>query len=392
MSTAFFDTVVAQPGKKRVTTTLRGYYSGPFANTGFELDIHDTLGIDSNKFLTCKTTTALDMETTVDTVLNDIFHAAFIHGDDFARLIGQGPACYAVESLPKQWLLPGKVGENLGLKQVFRWTRFKVDNSGLHLGGTHSTEARVPAVTIKGPDPLKVELGDPIAGVYKAEVTDLRPPITYQWTSQNAVASGSGPTTTLTWNITLHNNQYVSRVIHVTATDADGIKASASRTVQIRRVVSSDLPDFCAKKPWSPECDYGSTPASAWWETVARRCNARGHPHDGTMSAAFRRRKWGANGKLRMFCRECGQLPHRDSPRVSRPHQRAPWRCRARARTFTLTGFSPALSPPGRRRAVRRRLPLGVPRRSGPRARTPHACAQRTRAQPLPHLRDQRPG
>jgi hypothetical protein len=161
MSTAFFDTVVAQPGKKRVTTTLRGYYSGPFANTGFELDIHDTLGIDSNKFLTCKTTTALDMETTVDTVLNDIFHAAFIHGDDFARLIGQGPACYAVESLPKQWLLPGKVGENLGLKQVFRWTRFKVDNSGLHLGGTHSTEARVPAVTIKGPDPLKVELGDP---------------------------------------------------------------------------------------------------------------------------------------------------------------------------------------------------------------------------------------
>ena len=64
--------------------------------------------------------------------------------------------------------------------------------------------------------------------------TDLRAPITYKWTSTGATFSSQTANTYGQWTIGTSPTTY--RTVTVKATDADGVTATATRTVTFKRV------------------------------------------------------------------------------------------------------------------------------------------------------------
>ena len=180
-------------------------------------------------------------EVTLDTILNAIFSIVDSPKSLLPPVVNQGPACRIAALLPPQVLLPG-----LYLKEVFTYTRLNVNPDGITVAGSLKSALRTPAVSITGPNSLKVEPGDLAEGLFHAITTDLRLPLTLTWSSPkattgyqdapkwitlNTMASMSAD---IVWNLgNLTNHQQVTPLLSVSVTDVDGFTASTSKLVTI---------------------------------------------------------------------------------------------------------------------------------------------------------------
>ena len=252
-SSAYSNATNGDPSVKQVVTSIDGWYDGPLSDDDFTILITDTLHLQ-NGLVLCDTNVDVDVAITLDTVLNAIFNIVGSPTSFLPPVVSQGPACRFAALLPPQVLIPG-----VPLKIVFTYTRLDVNAGGITAAGSLSQPVkRSPAVSITGPNLLKVELGDPVEGVYRAITTDLRPPLkVVQWSSPDAtVVFGSTPAT-IQWNIPVPAvNQQVTRLLSVSVTDADNVPASTSKLVTIKKVANSDQPDVCSKpgKQDLPQC------------------------------------------------------------------------------------------------------------------------------------------
>ena len=226
---------------KRLVTTIPGWVDGPFSDTDFWVTITDQMRLDGTK-LACSTAIALDMEDdTFDYILNEIFN--FTNPESMLQgLTAKGPGCQIADAAPNQVLLPLTttfLGGTFGLKEVFDYRRLVLsgagsEQGGIFIGGTHRTAVRTPAVTIDGPSTVQAELTEPASGIYDARVTDLREPLTVTWSSPNATIVRSGLRADITWNMPIIG-MGVQRAIHVTVTDAEGLTATFTKNVLIKR-------------------------------------------------------------------------------------------------------------------------------------------------------------
>jgi hypothetical protein len=233
-------------GRAVVDLGLDGWYDGLFSNTDFTLHIYDFLTVNQYGSINCDTATwAAPTETTVDTILASLTGGA---GGSLGDIIDAGPGCKIAQMVPRSILVPGS-----NLKAVFNYTRISAyDGSGLTLAGMWSVKQRQASVTFYGPFSLEQEPNLPFSGTYTAQASDLRPPLSFSWTSLNATPVSGTNHPTMVWNLpNLAVGQSVQRNLALTVTDADGLKALAVRPIHLTRVqVVDDTDPVCKAKPW----------------------------------------------------------------------------------------------------------------------------------------------
>jgi hypothetical protein len=232
-----------------VRTSFHGDYDGPFSDTGFTAYVDDELSLFYGT-VQCDSTLGVDVDTTIDSVLNAIFNIAEDPTTSFSQIVSSGPGCLFSSFLPIQILIPGTT-----TKEAFTYTRVTADGTGLTAAGTRGVVPRQPSVTISGPAPLKVEVGDPLAGEYHATTRDLRPPLSVTWSSVSA-APASGVDATVVWNIPSldQDGESATRNLTVNVTDADGAHVQALRIVKIEVLLGADISPLCRAKPYLPQC------------------------------------------------------------------------------------------------------------------------------------------
>jgi hypothetical protein len=204
----------------------------------------------SNQRVSCDTDAQLDVDTSVDTILATIVGAVQSSDAALSELPASGPGCQFAALLPVDKMIPASK------KIAFKYERLEATAGGLVAAGTYELADRQPAVSISGPGTVQVGPGDPggIKAFYSAVTHDLRPPLSFSWSSANATISG-GKTATVHWNFFLDAGQHVYRTLHVTVTDADGLIASASKQVIIWGLTNPSLPPVCETKPFLPQCN-----------------------------------------------------------------------------------------------------------------------------------------
>jgi hypothetical protein len=233
-------------GRTVVDLGLDGSYDGPFSNTDFRIHIFDFITLTQYGSIDCDTSArAAPTETTVDTILASLTGGAV---GSLGDIIDGGPGCKIARMVPRSILVP-----NTPLKAVFNYTRVNAYNgSGLTLAGTWSLVGRQPSVTLYGNFSIEQEPNLPFSGTYTGQASDLRPPLSFSWTSLDATPVSGTNHPTMVWNLpNVGVGQRVQRNLELRVTDADGFQALAVRPVHLSRVqVIDDIPPSCKAKPW----------------------------------------------------------------------------------------------------------------------------------------------
>src|SRR5262249_40320098 len=91
----------------------------------------------------------------------------------------------------------------------------------------------------------------PFSGTYTGQASDLRAPLSFNWTSLDATPVSGTSHPTMVWNLpNVGVGQREQRYLELRVTDADGLQALAVRAVPLSRVqVIDDIPPVCKAKP-----------------------------------------------------------------------------------------------------------------------------------------------
>ena len=242
------ETIDVDVGDGRIETTVTGSFDPPlliFPDVGFTNTVSETLQLaPSGTGEVLRATTASDLDvgtpgllaaTLIVGILSPILGAIVFFGAESVAE-GQAPDVQGPGgALAAQWpaqiltpvsppFLPGKFS--------LTWTDLTVDEAGVLTLGTFAPEARAPRVSIMGPTNVSFReaLGHGTAR-YGARVSDLRPPISAEW-------SGVTQSTGLSASVFLTSAG--NEVIGVQVTDADGLSDSASLTVHVSVIPLED--------------------------------------------------------------------------------------------------------------------------------------------------------
>jgi hypothetical protein len=251
LNVGYNNSVAGHANQKKVTIKVHGYAHVLFSNTGFDVRLIDTLSL-SNEKVSCQSEPEVDVDTSIDTILATLVGAVQSSDGALSQLPPSGPGCQFAAMLPTDKMLAG--GGGIGYKVVFKYKRLEATAAGLVAAGTHELAERQPDVSISGASILQVGPSETIQGFYSAVTHDLRPPLSYSWSSANATISG-GKNATVHWNFSLSEGQHLYRTLHVTVTDADQMSASASKQVMIWGLLNPSLPPACETKPSLPQCN-----------------------------------------------------------------------------------------------------------------------------------------
>jgi hypothetical protein len=142
-----------------------------------------------------------------------------------------------VGSAVLQRFMPGSVAVPGGKKRPIVYTgSVQVKHTGVFAGGAVLGEVpRTPSMTLVGPSALKAHKGQGLVqGHFRAEVDDLRGPLTYAWSSDGEVEvdGGSPAKATVRFAPPPPRQGRLSQV-GVTITDADGLVVSETRKIAI---------------------------------------------------------------------------------------------------------------------------------------------------------------
>ncbi len=234
----------------RIVGVVDGFDERPWPDVDFHVTITVTLSV-SEGAIQCSSDVRLDTDTSfiggltgiasaLGVLLSPVFFlpaAAFLTEDIFIGNasppdVNVGAACNAVAMLPEGILLPGAA---LPAKIALQYDRAEVTSGGVFVAGKYLFALRTPRVFINGP--LQISTTVPprlVSRVYSAPTEDLREPITYMWSADGTLSS---PSTQATWVrfAAPVDSESTTKNVTVTATDDDGLSASASVVVEIDR-------------------------------------------------------------------------------------------------------------------------------------------------------------
>jgi hypothetical protein len=250
----------------RVITTIRGYDERPWPDVNFTLTVTDTLSAQSFA-LACSSEQHLDTDSgwlqaiTGALALASFFSPWFLPA--FAFFVYQTVQVLSAEP-PDQGgvgravlqLLPAEIPVPGGQKLTFLYSRVEVTGGGLFAGGSYLPTARQPTVSIVGPTPLVADVNQGfVTGMFRALHDDFRGTPSCIWSGGTPNNQGSRVTSIRFSTGGAGVGSSVVRQLTVNVTDADGLTAQSTRTIQIRvtDMNDDDIPPICRAKPWM--CD-----------------------------------------------------------------------------------------------------------------------------------------
>jgi hypothetical protein len=258
----------------RVVTTVAGFDERPWPDVDFRYITTDTLLASAGQ-LQVATDHHLDADTSWLAALaaimgglgllspgmfgiGAIFLAELVIAEGHeAPNIGEGAGA-AVHHLPAEIMVPAR------LKLVMHYQRVQVSDGGIFTGGFMALDLRTPSVSLIGARQIAVQEGaHSVTRSYSVTTSDLRPPLTFDWTADGSVASPNAQATSVLFRLPSKSAPEVGAVltrnVSVRVSDADGLVQEEGATVELH-IVSGDpgdedgKPPICRIKPWLPQC------------------------------------------------------------------------------------------------------------------------------------------
>jgi hypothetical protein len=283
-----------------VKTIITGYDDRPWPDVGFTTTITDRLGEQRDSTTTIDTVPSRDDEivallaalvTTAVAVFIPVLMplpALVIWTDLNDRDRPDNPpdggvGARVIEALPDQIPLPETGGiattNTPGLarrvdsgdvtpqpekqKLVIQYNKPRVDPRGILVSAFCLSDARIPKVSVIGPNGLSLDLNaSSTSGYFAAHREDFYGPLKFVWTTAHSDVVMSSPTASAT-KITFQRGNAepgdnFDRTVTVSVTDVEGSSATASLLVTVFAAEpGDDLPAVCKVKPWLKECTPG---------------------------------------------------------------------------------------------------------------------------------------
>ena len=242
----------------RVASIIRGYDERPWPDVDFALTTTDTLSTSGGR-IQCQSAASVDVDLSWLNYLTGILSIAFPPLGLFLYLDGAFPsatdtgdsemgsvACPAVSFFPSEIVVP------LGLKVAISYGRAQASTSGIVVGGTYTLTVRSPSVAIVGSRSLTAQEGQTSrTAAYASRVTDLREPLSYQWTSSGFVSTPSASGTNVRFSLTGYDPGDVKTdSLALRVVDADGLVATARATIRTTIAEPVEDPLVCRVKPY----------------------------------------------------------------------------------------------------------------------------------------------
>jgi hypothetical protein len=249
---------------KRVVTRLDGHVNGQLSgeNTDFWTVMTDSLFLRQDmRGVFCDGEAVFDYGSSIDTIVLSIFDVVFDAISDYVSWLYTGDTELDVESFvqnkmgslkgvgcgvtrifPTEYLVP----EISTMKLVYNYKRLTIVD-GVTAGGELQLVPREPAVGVAGPFTIWAEAGVAPTATFTAVTKDLRPPLTFTWQGPGGtVSSPDQQSTQVTWNLNVDEfDEEYKKLVTVTVTDADGVKASGLKWVTIKSDLAQPEPIGC---------------------------------------------------------------------------------------------------------------------------------------------------
>jgi hypothetical protein len=231
-----------------VVTTVTGYDERPLPDADFTVTIAENLRVEAGSIVSSPT-----RRINVDTTLNDLLTLGslgllFVNPLLFLPIVALGiyqswelrhasaPESSGAGSIIAARLLPPAIPVAGGMKHVVGYTgHLVVRPHGVFVGGVvRPKEPRTPSVALVGPSEITSAMGQAIVpGHFRAEVDDLRGPLTYAWSSDGEVQVREWDAEVVVRFDAPASGKSRFGQVSVTITDADMMVVSATRRVQI---------------------------------------------------------------------------------------------------------------------------------------------------------------
>jgi hypothetical protein len=240
---------------KRVVTRLDGHVNRQLLgeNTDFWTVMTDSPFLRQDmRGVFCDGEAVLGYEITLDTfvasIVLDVLAAAFGEQLDVESFVQnkmgslKGVGCEVTRIFPTEYLVP----EISTMKLVYNYTCLTIVD-GVTAGGELQLVAREPAVSVGGPVTIWAEAGVAPTATFTAVTKDLRPPLTFVWQGPGGtVWNPYQQSTKVAWNLNVDQfDEQYKKLVTVTVTDADGVKASGLKWVTIKSVLAQPEPIGC---------------------------------------------------------------------------------------------------------------------------------------------------
>ncbi|HEY6559187.1 MAG TPA: hypothetical protein VI072_18010 [Polyangiaceae bacterium] len=242
----------------RVASIIRGYDERPWPDVDFAVTTTDTLSTSGGR-IKCDSVVSVDVNLSWLNYFTSILSVAVPPLGLFLYLDGAFPsatdagnsemgsvACPAVSFFPSEIVVP------LGLKVAISYGRAQASTSGIVVGGSYTLVARNPSVAIVGSRSLTAQEGQTSrTASYASRATDLREPLSYQWTSSGFVSSRLASGTNVRFSLTGYGPGDVKTdSLSLRVVDADGLVATASATIRTTIAEPLEDPPICSIKPY----------------------------------------------------------------------------------------------------------------------------------------------
>jgi len=230
-----------------LVTTVEGFDGRPPAEAGFSVTIDETFQVETGSLVLARR-----QELDVDTAVGDVLTVALaelmfvtpwlapLHGLAVYQTVQlpstQAPRTGGVGGAMVSRFMPPAIAVKGGRKRPVSYTgRFVVKPQGVFAGGFVGEEVpRTPSMRLVGPSALVAAKGQgTVTGRWRAEVDDLRAPLSYLWTSDGEVeVHGSGAEVTVRFAAPPPGGVRLGQV-GVTVTDDDALVVAGTRKVQL---------------------------------------------------------------------------------------------------------------------------------------------------------------
>lgn len=158
----------------------------------------------------------------------DVLSAVLQRPGGAAQLPGVG-ASIVREFFPGAVMIPG------GKKLSMRYGRVTGNVRGLIGAGAFLPEARVPRCNIVGPSSVTGDFRDAVIEAdYQVIPSELRGDLRVEWSGDDLVARAATSATTIAFQPRIHRKGTFKKTLRVKVTDADGLVATATRSVELR--------------------------------------------------------------------------------------------------------------------------------------------------------------
>jgi hypothetical protein len=230
-----------------VVTKIKGFDERPLPDADFTITIADTLKVEAGQIINTPIQ-RVDVDTTLQDLLTLGSLGLLFLSPLFLPIVGLGiyqswelrhaaaPDKSGAGSAIAARLLPPAIPVAGGMKHVVGYTgQLVVKPEGVFVGGVlRPKQPRTPSMALVGPSAITANKGQGIVpGHFRAEVDDLRGPLTYAWSSDGEVQVRESDAEVVVRFDAPPSGKSRFGQVSVTVTDDDQLVVSETRRVSI---------------------------------------------------------------------------------------------------------------------------------------------------------------